>query len=106
MKNVIDQIAKIDAVAFENEQKNRTILNHQKRIFENEIKRYRSQKLKEANKAANEVYNSIMDNARTDYQQLEADMKKNTAQLENRYNEVNEDVIDKIFTKIFTVRKI
>lgn len=104
MKNVIDQIAKIDAVAFENEQKNRTILNHQKRIFENEIKRYRIHKLKEANKAANEVYNSIMDKARTDYQQLEAEMKRKTEQLENRYYKVNEDVIDKIFSKIFTVQ--
>lgn len=104
MKNVIDQIAKIDAVAFEKEQKNRTILNHQRRIFKNEIERYRSQKLKEANKAANEVYNSIMDKARTDYRQLESEMKKNTAQLENRYYKVNKEVIDKIFTKIFTVQ--
>lgn len=103
MKNVIDQIAKIDSAAFENEQKNKTILNHQKRIFENEIMRYRSQKLKEANKAANEVYNAIMDQARTEYHQLETEMKKNTTQLEKQYNKVNEDVIEKIFSKVFTV---
>lgn len=103
MKNVIDQIAKIDSAAFENEQKNKTILNHQKRIFENEIMRYRNVKLRDANKTANEVYNTIMDQARTEYQQLEAEMKKNTSKLEKRYYKINEDVIDEIFSKVFTV---
>lgn len=102
MKNVIDQIVQIDTVAYKNEQKNKTILGHQKNIFDNEIKRYRIQKLKEANDKANSIYNEIMKKARTEYSRQEQEMQMKSERMIKRYQQIERDVIENIFNRIFS----
>lgn len=102
MKNVIDQIVQIDTVAYKNEQKNKTILGHQKNIFDNEIKRYRVQKLKEANDKANSIYNEIMKKARTEYSRQEQEMQMKSERMIKRYQQIERDVIENIFNRIFS----
>lgn len=101
MKQIIDQIMQIDTAAYKNEQKNKTILGHQKNIFDNEIRRYRDQKLKEANDKANSIYNEIMKKARTEYNRQEQEMETKSEKMVKRYQQVESDVIEKIFNRIF-----
>lgn len=102
MKSVIDQITQIDTVAYKNEQKNKTIIGHQKNIYDNEIKRYRVQKLKEANDKANSIYNEIMKKARIEYHRMEQEMETKSELMSKRYQYVETDVIEKIFDRIFS----
>lgn len=102
MKHIIDQIMQIDTAAYKNEQKNKTILGHQKNIFDNEIRRYRVQKLKEANDKANSIYNEIMKKARTEYNRQEMEMETKSEQMTRRYQQVERDVIENIFDRIFS----
>lgn len=102
MKNIIDQIIQIDTAAYKNEQKNKTIVGHQKNIFENEIRRYRTQKLKEADEKANGVYNEIMRKARTEYHRQEQEMAEKSEKMIKRYQQVERDVIENIFSRIFS----
>ena len=89
-------------MAYKNEQKNKTILGHQKNIFDNEIKRYRVQKLKEANDKANSIYNEIMKKARTEYSRQEQEMQMKSERMIKRYQQIERDVIENIFNRIFS----
>jgi len=102
MKSIIDQIIQIDTAAYKNEQKNKTIIGHQKNIYDNEIKRYRVKKLKEANDKANSIYNEIMKKARAEYHRYEQEMELRSGRMIKRYQQVESDVIEKIFDRIFS----
>lgn len=102
MKDIIEQISRIDAVAFENEQKNKSILFNEKQRYENEMKNYREQKLKTANSNAKLTYNQIVSKAKSECQVQEKKVKKITDQIEGNYLKVEKTVIKGIFEKLFT----
>ncbi|MDO8685308.1 MAG: hypothetical protein Q7J78_01405 [Clostridiales bacterium] len=101
MKEIIKQISRIDAVAFENEQKNKSVLLNEKRRFENEIKKYRDQKLEIASNDAIIIYNQIVSEARSKYQLQEEKTKKLSGQIKDKFLKVEKDVIKEIWVKLF-----
>lgn len=101
MKEIIEQISRIDAVAFENEQKNKSILANEKQRYENEIKNYRDKRLSDANEKAKMIYQKIVSDAKNDYQIREKKIKEISSQINNNYLKVEKDVIKEVFEKLF-----
>lgn len=102
MKEIIEQISRIDALAFENEQKNKTILANEKQRYEDEIKNYRDNELAAANEKAEIIYQQIVSDAKNEYQIQEEKIKKISGQINNKYLKVENDVIKEVFEKLFT----
>ena len=103
MKHVIEEIARLDAQAFENEQKNKSTLIQQSQKYENEIKKYRENKIKEANEKAKASYDCIVEKAQSEYRQKEAEMKQESELLEQRYIKAESKILDIVFEKLFSV---
>ena len=101
MKEIIEQISRIDAVAFENEQKNKSILLNERQRFDNEIKKYRDQKLEIANNNAKIIYNQIINNAKNEYRIQEDKIKQIAGEMEEKYLKVEKEVINEVFEKLF-----
>jgi len=101
VKGIIEQISRIDAIAFDNEQKNKSILNNEKQRYESEIKNYRDQKLRTADSNAKNIFNQIVSKAKIECQLEEKKVKKITDQIESNYLKVEKTVIDKVFEKLF-----
>lgn len=103
MKNVIEEIARLDAQAFENERKNRSAIFQQRQKYENEIKRYRENKIKEANEKAKAAYDEVIEKAQREYREKEAEMEQRSELLEKQYLKVESKVLDTVFQKLFSV---
>lgn len=103
VKEIIDQISQIDAIAFENEQKNKAALSAEKQKYENEIQRYRQERLNAANLEAKAAYEEIIGNAKTEYQVQEEKIKQLSRQLENNYLKAEKSLLEVVFRKLFTV---
>ncbi|MGE5613683.1 MAG: hypothetical protein ACM3XR_04695 [Bacillota bacterium] len=101
MKNVIEQIAAIDAVAFENERKNEEILNNKRKQYENVLRKYREQKLKRARSEADSLYEQIIAKTREELQAKEAELKNKTEQLEKNFKKMEKQIIKSIFDMLF-----
>lgn len=104
MKEIIEQISRIDAVAFENEQKNRKILANEKQRLENEMKKYRDKKLSVANEKAKTIYHQTVGKTKAEYQVQEDEIKKISGQIEKFYQSVEKDIIKKIMGELFEQR--
>ena len=101
MKEIIDQISRIDAIAYENEQKNKSILNNEKLRLENEIKKYREQRMKASNEKAQLLHDRIVAEAKMDYHIQEEKNRELSHQFEQNYNKVEKAVIREILEKLF-----
>lgn len=101
MKGIIEQISHIDDIAFENEQKNKYILNNERQKYESDIKNFRDQKLKTAEGNAKNIYNQIISKAKTECQQEEKKVKKVKDQIENNYVKVEKVVMKQVLDKLF-----
>lgn len=103
VKEIIDQISQIDALAFENEQKNKAVLSEEKQKYENEIRRYREERLKAANSEAAAAYEEITGAAKAEYQVQEDKIRKLSSQLEYNYINAEKRLLEEVFNKLFTV---
>jgi NAD dependent epimerase/dehydratase family enzyme len=103
VKYVIEEIARLDAQAFENEQKNKSALFQQRQKYENEMKKYREHKIKEAEESAKTAYDRVIDKAQSEYREKEAEMKQKAELLEKRYLKAEKAVLDSVFDKLFTI---
>lgn len=103
MKEIIEHISRIDAIAFENEQKNKSILLNEKQRFESDIKKYHDQKLKIADNNAKIIYNQIVSKAKSEYQLEEEKVKKISSQIEENYLKVEKSILKEVFEKLFSV---
>jgi len=88
-------------MAFENEQKNKSIINSKRKQYENEMRKYREQKLKHARNAADSMYNSIIAKTREELHAEEAELKNKTEQLEKNFKKVEKQVIGNILEMLF-----
>jgi len=103
VKEIIEHISRIDAIAFENEQKNKSILLNEKQRFESDIKKYHDQKLKIADNNAKIIYNQIVSKAKSEYQLEEEKVKKISSQIEENYLKVEKSILKEVFEKLFSV---
>lgn len=100
MKEIIEQISRIDAIAFENEQKNKSILNSEQQRYESEMKNHRDQKLKTAESNAKNIYSQIISKAKAECQLEEKKVKKVRDQIESNYVRVEKIVMNKVLDKL------
>lgn len=101
MKEIIDEISRIDAIAYENEQKNRLLLYNEKLRLENEMKKYREHRLKEAEETARMLYERIAAEAQRDYQIQEEKNRELSLKFDESYSRVEKEVIAKLMEKLF-----
>lgn len=103
MKEIIDQIIEIDSLAFDNKTKNEQLLLKKKQEYEKTIQDYRIEKLNDAkNKAqqlAEETERFISDNELAQ----ESKILKISEEIERLYKKSEEDLIEKIFNKLFVL---
>jgi phenylalanyl-tRNA synthetase alpha subunit len=103
LKEIIEHISKIDAVAYKNEQKINAILAKERNRLEDEVKTYREQVLSNAEKEAKALYTRIKNKTNDEYLQKEDKIKKFTYKLKTNYQAVEDkivrDVIDKLIER-------
>lgn len=103
MKDIINQIIEIDALAFENKTKNEQVLLNKKQEFEKMISSYRDEKLSTAKNKAQSIVEEtdafIMNSEKTHQQQVQ----KTSAQIEKIYLSAEKDLTKKIFDKLFVL---
>jgi len=103
LKEIIDQIIEIDSLAFDNKTKNEQLLLKTKQEYEKTIQDYRIEKLNDAkNKAqqlAEETEKFISDNESAQ----ESKILKISEEIERLYKKSEEDLIEKIFNKLFVL---
>lgn len=100
MKEIIEEISQIDAVAYENEQKNKLILSKEKQRFESIMKNYRDQTLDTANKEAKNIYRQIVSKAQIEQQMQEERIKELSSQIKSNYIKVEKDIIKEVLEKL------
>jgi hypothetical protein len=103
LEDIINQIIQIDSIAFENKEKNEEFLIKKKQEYENKLVNYRDKKIALAKKKANFVYESIDANLEKEERLQAEKIKRISIQMENRYLQVENDVIKKIFNKLFVL---
>lgn len=103
MKGIIEQISRIDSLAYKNEQLNKGILLKERNRYESQMKKYRDQQLEIANNNAAEIYNKIISDSLKRYMNQEKSIKRITGKIERNYLKVEASVIDEVFTKLFNL---
>ena len=105
MKDVIEQIARIDEIAFENGQANKDLLFEEEKKYLAKIQNYRDDKIMEAHRCAEEDYIKIIEEARAEVSEKTSESAKEIELLKTKFSLVEKDVIEKIFEKLFLIEK-
>lgn len=103
MDDIINQIIKIDSVAFENKKKNEQFLINKKQEYENIIKNYRNEKIAIAKFNADVINKSIEENFKKQEELDNEKIKKLTSDMENKYVAIESKLIDEILNKLFVL---
>lgn len=103
MEEIIDQIIQVDSVAFENKKKNEDFLVKKKQEYENEITSYRNEKIAIAKKNAELIYADVEVNLEKEENIQKEKIKRISIEMENRYTQIQNEVIQKIFNKLFVL---
>lgn len=103
MKEIIDQIIEIDSLAFENKTKNEQLLLEKKQEYEKMIQDYRIEKLsyakEKSQQLAEETEKFIQDNELAQKSKI----LKISEEIEKLYKKSEEDLVEKIFNKLFVL---
>lgn len=97
MNEIIEQISKIDAIAYKNEQKIKEILARERKRLENEMKKYRDRTLSEAEKKAKALYDQITSKTNEECMQSEDMIKRYADRLETNYRAVEDRLVSDLF---------
>jgi len=103
LDDIINQIIQVDSVAFENEKKNEETLIKKKQECDNKITGYRNEKIAIAKKNAELIYENVEIDLEKEKRMQEEKLKKISIEMENRYVKIENDVIQKVFNKIFVL---
>lgn len=105
MNVVLEQISRIDAEAYEKEQRNKFILDNEKQKLEDELKKYSVEQIKKVEENALTVYNQIINEAKKACELQENEKNAVAERIEAKYHEVEEDIIKKIMGEFFKAVK-
>ncbi|MBP1925496.1 uncharacterized protein YwqG [Sedimentibacter acidaminivorans] len=103
MEDIINQIIQVDSVAFENNKKNEEALFMKKQEYENNIINYRNEKIALAKKDAEIIYENVETNLEREKKLQEEKLKRISIEMEKRFTQVENDVIQQIFNKLFVL---
>jgi len=100
MNEIIEQISKIDAIAYKNEQKIKEILARERKRMEDEMRQYRDRALSEAEKKARALYDQIKSKTNEECMQSEAMIKRYADRLEANYRAVEDKIVRDIVARL------
>ncbi len=103
MDGIIEQIKQIDSVAFENMKKNEQFLLAKKQEYENIIINYRNERIALANFTAEQINKSIEESLKKQEMLDQEKIKKVSSDIEEKYLQIEEELISKIFNKLFVL---
>ena len=98
MKDIIEQIIEIDSLAFENKKKNEEYLKKKRKEYENKIIEYRQSMLENAKSESEKIISQI---SNIDYSNASQDKRKINNKIEDRYTQIEEEMVKIIFNKLF-----
>ena len=101
MENVIEEISKIDQLAFEREEQNKMALAKERFKFESEIEAYRDERLKAAHAHADSVCEKLIKEAKSEALNRKEKSEKEIEQLKRRFTEVEQHVVEEVFAELF-----
>lgn len=103
MKEIIDQIVEIDALAFENKLKNEQLLVNKKQEFENTIADYREKMLTAAKEKALKIAEETENFIREIENSHSGEIQEISASMNSKYLKAEENLIKKTFNKLFVL---
>lgn len=103
MEEIIKQIAQIDSVADSNRKNSDEALKEKKQQYEKEMADYRGETIAKAEERAQELYNQIVNAGKTEHNLEKEKSKKLALAAHNRYLEIEETLLNEIFSQLFGV---
>ncbi|MDF2614954.1 MAG: hypothetical protein K0S71_2740 [Clostridia bacterium] len=103
MEDIIKQIIQIDSTALNTKHTNEESLRLKREHYEEQMKIYKEDVLKKANARAEELYNQIVESGMGQYKIEEEKSKQAALLIENRYLQIEDALLDKIFSELFMV---
>lgn len=103
MQEVIREIIKIDQLAFQNQKQNEDILEERKQEYAKQMKEYKEHKLDKAQKKAEKMYKQIIDQGQQALTIEEERSKQATLLIENKYFQIEKQLVDGLFKELFVV---
>ncbi len=101
LDDIINQIIQIDSVAYDNMKKNQQFLLNKKQEYENIITNYRNEKIAIAKFNAEQINKSIDESLIRQEEAEKEKIKKISLELEEKYSAVEEELLQKIFNRLF-----
>lgn len=101
LKDVIEQIIEVDSLAFDNKVKNEKILSDKKQEYETEINSYRAEKLGIAKENAKQASEETEDFILETEKNHDAKIQTISSIMDKKYKQVEQELIRKIFNKLF-----
>lgn len=101
LNDIINQVIQIDSVAYDNMKKNQQFLLNKKQEYENIITNYRNEKLAIAQFNAEQINKSIEESLIKQEAAEKEKIKKIAIEIEEKYSAVEEELLQKIFNKLF-----
>lgn len=103
MQEVIREIIKIDQLAFENQNQNEAALEERKQEYVKQMKEYKEHRLDKAEKKAEKMYKQIIEQGEQALKIEEERSKQATLLIENKYFQVEQQLVDRLFEELFVV---
>lgn len=103
MDDIINQIIQIDMSAYDNKTKNEQVLKNKKQEYENIISNYRNEKIALAKHNADLINKDIEAELAKQEDLNNEKIKKISIGVEARYLHSEEELIQKIFNKLFVM---
>ena len=103
LDDIINQIIQIDSVAFDNKKKNEQFLLNKKQEYENILLSYSNEKIAIAKFNADQIYKGIEESLSKQEDLQKEKIKKITFEIQEKYSQVEEELIQKIFNKLFVL---
>jgi hypothetical protein len=103
MEDIIKQVIQIDSIALNTKQMNDESLKLKIQQYEEEMSAYKEDVLEKTNQRANELYEHIIESSMGQYNIAEEKSKKTALLIENRFLQIEKELLDKVFYEIFAV---
>lgn len=103
MKDIIDQIIEIDALAFEKKTNNEQLIINKKQEYENMISSYRDEKLLASKNKAQAIFEETEAFIKENEKSFQEQIQNTSAQVEKDYVKAEKELVQKIFSKLFVL---
>jgi len=103
LKDIIEQIVQIDAMACENKKKNEELLIKKRNDYENEITKYKNQKIALAKYNAEIILKNQEKSLEKEEILIEDKISMAVLNIDMNYSQVEQKIMEKLFKKLFVL---